>query len=131
MMHDILQTTAPLSSSSSLVSLLPSPSTSPASPFPSLLAFSSFFCLSLTFLGFFALTGPSALLSFHYHTSASYPYSPSHLPYPLILPILLPRAPTLSPFPSSPTLPFPHTSKKKKKKTKEKQNQKLTIPPYL
>ena len=31
-------------------------------------AFASFFCLSLTFRGFFALTGPSALLSFHYRT---------------------------------------------------------------
>lgn len=30
------------------------------------LAFISSFCLSLTFFGFFALTGPSALLSFHY-----------------------------------------------------------------
>jgi len=30
------------------------------------LPFASSLCLSLTFLGFFALTGPSALLSFHY-----------------------------------------------------------------
>jgi hypothetical protein len=34
-------------------------------PFPSNLTLSSSLCRSLTFLGFFALTGPSALLSFH------------------------------------------------------------------
>jgi hypothetical protein len=54
-----------------------SPSSLPLPPpvstlLPSCLALSSIFCLSLTFLGFFALTGPSALLSFHYFASSAF-----------------------------------------------------------
>jgi hypothetical protein len=51
-----------------LLSRTPSPSLSKLSLLFSLLclAFISSLCLSLTFFGFFALTGPSALLSFHY-----------------------------------------------------------------
>jgi hypothetical protein len=53
-----------------LYSLLSSPVPSSSPPaFPLSLFFISSFCLSLTFLGFLALIGPSALLSFHCTTT--------------------------------------------------------------
>ena len=77
--------------SPALTSFLSSPfSFNPSGPAvtssPLLLGFISSFCLSLTFRGFFALTGPSTLLSFHYpncqHTyQSTSTYNQHYLPY--------------------------------------------------
>ena len=55
------------------------------------LAFISSFCLSLTFFGFFALTGPSALLSFHYPRLQISHLSFSQMGIPLACPLHLQR----------------------------------------
>jgi hypothetical protein len=84
---------APLSSSASAFSF--------SSLFLSSLLSLSPLCLSLTFLGIFALTGPSALLSFHYFTLAPLP-NPLFSP-PLPLPSSSLSLPTYSLTPSFPS----------------------------